>query len=138
MFRFIHFCYCVVIFNNKVLLGRVLLISLFGIEFIWRSFHVEFEKKVAADHNVVCCDICNKWVHISFNIITRYCYRKLQKDETPWYCKISIRQAMQFHNLTDHQLKAFMFGKLITSPKLILSNNQLLFPNDNTENIPKN
>ena len=31
-----------------------------------------------------------------------------------------------------------MLGKLITSPKLIQSNNQLLFPNDDTENIPKN
>ena len=31
-----------------------------------------------------------------------------------------------------------MLGKLITSPKLIKSNNQLLFPNDDTENIPKN
>ena len=97
------------------------------------------KKTVAANHNVVCCDICNKWVHISCNNITRYCCRKLQKDETPWYCKIFLGQeAMPFNNLTDHQLEAFMLGKLITSPKLIQSNNQLLFPNDDTENIPKN
>ena len=31
-----------------------------------------------------------------------------------------------------------MLGKLITSTKLILSNNQILFPNDDTENIRKN
>ena len=43
-----------------------------------------------------------------------------------------------FCNVMDDQLEAFMFGKLITYPKLILSNNQPLFPNDNTENIPKN
>ena len=96
------------------------------------------KKTVAANHNAVCCDICNKGVHISYNNITRYCYRKLQKDETPWYCKICLGQAMPFSNLTDHQLEAFMLGKLITSPKLIQSNNQLLFPNDDTENIPKN
>ena len=30
-----------------------------------------------------------------------------------------------------------MLGKLKTSPKHILLNNQLLFPNDDTENIPK-
>ena len=96
------------------------------------------EKTVAANHNAVCCDICNKWVHISCNNITRYCYRKLQKDETTCYCKICLGQAMPFSNLTDHQLETFMLGKLITSPKLIQSNNQLLFPNDDTENIPKN
>ena len=31
-----------------------------------------------------------------------------------------------------------MLGKLITFPKLIQSDNQLVFPNDDTENIPKN
>ena len=96
------------------------------------------ETTVVANHNAICCDICNKWVHISCNNITRYCDRKLQKGETPWYCKICIRQAMPFSNLTDHKLEVFIFGKLITSPKLIPSNHQVLFPNDNTGNIPKN
>ena len=96
------------------------------------------KKIVAANHNAVCCDICNKWVHISCNNITRYYYRKLQKDQTPWYCTICLGQAILFINLTDHQLESFMLGKLITSPKLIQLNNQLLFPNDDTENIPKN
>ena len=77
------------------------------------------KKTVAANHSAVCCDICNKWVHISSNNITRYCYRKLQKDETPWYRKICLGQAMPFSNLTGHQLEAFMLGKLKTSPKLI-------------------
>ena len=30
IFRFIHFCCCVIISNKKAFLGRVLLISLFG------------------------------------------------------------------------------------------------------------
>ena len=97
-----------------------------------------FKKAVPSNHNAVYCDICTKWVHISCNNITRYCYRKLQKDETPWHCKICLGQAMPFSNLTGHQLEAFMLGKLITSLKLIQSNNQLLFPNFNTENISKN
>ena len=79
------------------------------------------KKTVAANHNAVCCDICNKWVHISCNNITRYCYRKLQKDEMPWYCEICLGQAMPFSNLTDNQLEAFMLDKL-TSPKLIQYN----------------
>ena len=96
------------------------------------------KKAVAANHNAVCCDISNKWVHISCNNITRYCYRKLQKNETPWHCKICLGQAMLFSNLTGHQLEAFMLVKLITSPKVIQSNIQLLVPNYNAENIPKN
>ena len=95
------------------------------------------KKAVAANLNAVCCDICNKWFHVSCNDITRYCYRKLQKDEKTWYCRVCIRQTMLFNNLTDHQLEAFMFGKFITSLNLILSNNQLLFQNGDSENIPK-
>ena len=45
---------------------------------------------------------------------------------------------MSLSNITNCQLEAFILGKLITSPKLILSNNQLLFPNNYTENILKN
>ena len=98
------------------------------------------KKKVAANHNAVCCDICNKWVDTSCNNITKYCYRKLQKDKMPWYCKICLEQSTPFSNLTGHghQLEVFMLGQLITAPKLIQSNNQQLFPNDDTENIPKN
>ena len=91
------------------------------------------EKTVAGSCNVVCCDICNKWVNISCNNNTRYCYRKLQKDETPWYCKIWSRQVMLFNNL----IEALMLGKLPTSPKLMVSNNQLLFPDNDLENALK-
>ena len=45
---------------------------------------------------------------------------------------------MSLSNITDHQLQVFILGTLITSPKLVLSNNKLLFPDDDTENIPKN
>ena len=121
-FRFIHFCYCVIIFHKKAFLGRVLLISLFGYLPYVRSFPCGICKK-SVNRNAVCCDICNKRVHIYCNNITRYCYRKLQKNETPWYCKICTRWVMPFCNLADHQLEVLMLGKLITFPKLILSNN---------------
>ena len=83
------------------------------------------KKTAAANHNAVCCDLCIKWVHKSCNNTTRYCYRKLLKDEMSWHCKICIIQTMLFSNLTDHQLETFLLGKLIISPKLILSNAQL-------------
>ena len=76
------------------------------------------KKTVAGNYSTVCCDICNKWVYISCNGITRYCYRRLQKEETTWYCKICLRQAMLFNNLTDHQSEVLLLGKLLTSPNL--------------------
>ena len=95
------------------------------------------EKNVAHNHNAVCCDICQKWVHISCNNISRYCYKKLQKDTSPWYCKTCIKTIMPYSNLTDHQLEAFMLGKIITSPSLTLIENDLLFPNEILEDFSK-
>ena len=62
----------------------------------------------------------------------------MQKDEAPWYCKVCLRQAIPFNNLTGHQLEALMLGKLLTSPKLVLSNTQLFFPDDDLENTQNN
>ena len=95
------------------------------------------EKNVASNHNAICCDICNKWVHISCNNISRYCYRKLQKDSTPWYCKNCLKQVLPYNKLTDYQLKALMLDKVLTSPKLLLTNDHLLFPDEECENAAK-
>ena len=80
------------------------------------------EKAVAINHNAICCDICNKWVHMFYNNISRYCYRRLQKDSIPWYCKNCLKQVLPFNNLTDYHLKALMLGKVIASPKLLSTN----------------
>ena len=95
------------------------------------------EKKVASNHNAICCDICNKWVHISCNNISRYFYRNLQKYSTPWYCKICLKQVRPYNKLTDYQLKALMLGKVLTSPKLLSTNDYLLFPDEECENATK-
>ena len=95
------------------------------------------ENFFASNHNAICCDICNKWVHISCNNISRYCYRKLQKDSTPWHCKNCLKQVLPYNKLTDYQLKALMLGKVLTSPKLLLTNDNLLFPDEECENAAK-
>ena len=77
------------------------------------------EKAVASNHNAISCDICNKWVHISCKNISRYCYRKLQKNSTPWYCKNWLKQILPYNKLTDRKLKVLMFGKVVTAPKLL-------------------
>ena len=35
------------------------------------------ELAVAKNHEAVCCHVCNKWVHIRYNNINTYTYRKL-------------------------------------------------------------
>ena len=87
------------------------------------------EKNVASNHNAICCDICNKWVHISYNNISR-----LQKDSTPWYC---LKQVLPFNKLTDYQLKALMLGKVLTSSKLLSTNDYLLFLDEECKNAAK-
>ena len=80
------------------------------------------EKTVADDHNTICCDIYNKWVHISCNNISRYCFRKFQKSSTPWYCENCLKQVLPFNKRTDYQLKVLVLGKVLTSPKLLFFN----------------
>ena len=96
-----------------------------------------YQKNVASNHSAVCCDACNKWVDISCNNISRYCYRKLQKDITAWYCKNCLKQVLPFNKLTDYQIKALMLGKVPTSPKLLSTNDYLLFPDEECENAAK-
>ena len=38
------------------------------------------KKTVAKNHNAICCDKCNQWVHMTCNKIMKYYYKKLQKD----------------------------------------------------------
>ena len=67
-------------------------------------------KNVTTNHNAICCDICNLWVHIKCNNITKYCYRKLQSDKEPWYCKKCIRNIVPFSQLSHNQINNMMLG----------------------------
>ena len=48
-------------------------------------------KTVANNHNALCCDSCDKWVHIKCNFLNKYTYKKLQKDNFPWFCVNCIK-----------------------------------------------
>ena len=37
------------------------------------------KKTVAKNHNAICGDKCNQWVHITCNKITKYCYKNFQR-----------------------------------------------------------
>ena len=61
-------------------------------------------KAVAKNHNAVCRDSCNLWVHVKCNNLTKFCYRKLQTSQEPWYCKSCIKQILPFFKLCESQL----------------------------------
>lgn len=63
-------------------------------------------KTVAKHHNTVCCDICNKWVHIACNNMNTNIYPKLRNCKAPWYCK---KKSMPF----SESLKNFQSKELI-------------------------
>ena len=84
-------------------------------------------KHVEKNHNAVCCDICNLWVHIKCNNITKFCYRKLQNSQDPWYCKKCIKQILPFSELTESHLNRVAKRNLIPSPKKTIQENNLIF-----------
>ena len=72
-------------------------------------------KDVAKNYNSLCCNICNNlWVNIKCNNITKFCYRKLQNSQDPWYCKNCIKQLLPFPELTESQLNRVTKGNLIS------------------------
>ena len=87
-------------------------------------------KTVAKNHNAVCCDKCDMWVHIVCNNLSKYCYRKLQ-DTSPWFCVDCLKKEMPFCNLFDDQLKILISGKTIISLNLVEENqNDQLVPQE--------
>ena len=82
------------------------------------SFIFICEKAVAKKHKAVCCDVCNKWVHIGYNNINTYIYRKLQKGDAPWYRKECLKKSMSFSNVTSNTLTRLFERKEIISLNL--------------------
>ena len=97
-----------------------------------------YYKAVAKNHNAVCCDSCNLWVHIKCNNLTTFCYRKLQTSQEPWYCKSCIKQILLFSKLSESQLSRITKENLISSPKKLIRDNNLVFLNDQYGTAIKN
>ena len=95
-------------------------------------------KAVAKSHKAVCCDICNLWVYIKCNSITKFCYRILQQSHEPWYCQKYIKQVLPFSELTYSQLNRITKGNFVFSPKKIIQENNLAILDDESGTSVKN
>ena len=95
-------------------------------------------KNVAKNHNAVCSDICNLWVAIKCNNITKNCYGKLQNDTKLWYCKKCMKNILPFSQHSDNQINNLTVGSLMTSPKQIIQENQVIVPNTKQRSVTTN
>ena len=59
------------------------------------------EKPVAISHEAVCCDVCNRWVHIRCNNICKKTYSDFKKDPIPWFHKSCMQKEIPFSNIND-------------------------------------
>ena len=84
------------------------------------------EKPVAKNHEAICCDKCNWWVHRQCNNLCKKTYRDLQKTDMPWYCKNCIKDITPFSNLTDIELEILINGKTLI-PKKLNENHESFF-----------
>ena len=71
-------------------------------------------KAVANNHKAICCDICNKWIHISCNNLDRKTYIKLQCSNTTWYCISYLQEELPFNTTTNQE-----FAKIYSSKHII-------------------
>ena len=63
-------------------------------------------KPVANNHNALCCDSCDSWVHIKCNFLNKYTYKKLQKDKSPWFCINCIKSQLPFQSQVNIDLQS--------------------------------
>ena len=77
------------------------------------------KKVVARNHNALCCDSCNLWVHIKCNNISKKCYNTLKRDSNPWFCKNCIKKAIPFSSINDTELKLHINEKSGTKDKVV-------------------
>ena len=62
----------------------------------------------------------------------------MQTSQEPWYCKNCIKQILPFSELSDSQLSRVTIENLISSPKKIIWDNNLVSLNDQYETAIKN
>ena len=84
------------------------------------------EKPVGINHEAVCCDKCNKWIHIRCNNICKKTYRSLKIDPTPWHCKLCIRAELPFSILNNTEFAGLTKYRTIIHKKQIQESFTLL------------
>ena len=72
------------------------------------------QKSVGVKHKAICCDICNRWIHIACNNLYRKTCSKLQESNKNWFCITCIKKEIHFASQSDNELKNIYSGRHIT------------------------
>ena len=65
------------------------------------------QKAVVTKQKAICCDLCNKWIHIGCNNINKTIYIQIQHSDKSWFCMPCLKKEVPFNTLTDHELKKY-------------------------------
>ena len=65
-------------------------------------------RNVNKNHRAVCCDICNRWVHIKCNFFNPIDYKRLQHDPLPFFCINCISEMLPFEKVTNNEFYSFI------------------------------
>ena len=84
-------------------------------------------RNVAKRHKAICCDICDKWIHIKCNLLNFNDYKKLQNDPSPFYCIQCTSTIFPYGKLTNNEFYAIA-TKGVLSPDKASSITQPLTP----------
>ena len=57
-----------------------------------------YSKTVANHHKELCCDSCDKWVYIKCNFLNKMTCKKLQKDNSLWFCLNCTKDQLPFQS----------------------------------------
>ena len=71
------------------------------------------QRAVGIEHWAICCDICDKWVHIGCNNLDNKTYLSLKHSDTAWYCISCLKKEIPFNVLDDKDLEKVYSGKHI-------------------------
>ena len=79
-------------------------------------------KNVKSHHKAICCDFCNKWIHIKCNEPNDSDYEYLKLNKNDWYCKIYTTEILSFCKTLKDSSKSDIYNKLSNNINVNLKN----------------
>ena len=80
-------------------------------------------RNVNNNHRAICCDICDRWVHIRCNLLDEKYYNKIKNDPKQlFYCISCIKDNMPFTKLSDPEYYAVVKKGVVFSDEVIKNN----------------
>ena len=75
------------------------------------------QKFLSVKRKPICCDLCDKCIHIVCTNLDKKTYKHLQGSTTNWFCITCIKNEIPFLSQTDHELEQTNSGMVIVPVK---------------------